>query len=693
MIYDASEALRLLRAGSAEPGATFRAGQEDAIRHVVEGRGRLLVVQKTGWGKSFVYFIAISLLRNSGAGPAVLVSPLLSLMRNQLAAARRMGLRAETINSDNQADWSGIEAKVAANEVDMLLISPERLANERFVGNVLASVAARVSILVVDEAHCISDWGHDFRPHYRRLERIIRDLPPNLQVLSTTATANNRVMGDLQTVLGPNLTVSRGDLHRPSIALQTIQLPDQAQRLAWLAQYLPSLPGSGIVYALTPRDAETVSLWLQSRGIAAHAYTGQSEGREALERALLDNQVKALVATNALGMGFDKPDLAFVVHYQSPASVVAYYQQVGRAGRGLASAYGVLLSGKEETDIGDFFIDNAFPTRAEVQQILDALQRSDAGLSIPELTTLINVSYLRMGKALELLALESPAPIVKQGSKWQLTAATLAQTFWSRAERLTSLRRAEQEQMQAYVRLTSGHMQFLVQALDGDPNLVTPSALTPLPTAIDSLLVQEAVNFLGRSSLPIEPRKRWPDGGLPKYALKGNIPATMQAQLGKALCVWGDAGWGGWVKSGKYEHNRFDERLVTACADLIRTWGPQPSPTWVTCVPSLSRPSLVSDFAARLAQALGLPFALVIGKTEHRPEQKAMANSAQQARNVDGSLAISAQLHKKLPTGPVLLVDDMVDSGWTLTIAAWLLLSHGSGPVWPLALAQARGGA
>jgi len=692
MKYDATNALRLLRAGSRQADAVFRDGQESAIRHLVERHGRLLVVQKTGWGKSFVYFISTWLLRNAGEGPALLVSPLLSLMRNQLAAAERMGLRAATINSDNQDDWTNIEAQLAADAVDILLISPERFANERFVSDVLASIAGRVSFLVVDEAHCISDWGHDFRPHYRRLERIMRSLPPNLRVLATTATANNRVMDDLKLVLGPDLTVSRGDLHRPSLTLQTIHLPDQAQRLAWLAQYLPQLHGSGIVYTLTVRDAQCVSAWLQSRGIIAPAYTGQSEGRDELEQALLDNRVKALIATTALGMGFDKPDLSFVIHYQAPGSVVAYYQQVGRAGRAMPSAYGVLLSGKEETDIGNFFIDNAFPTPEEVEQIVSALQASTTGLSVPELTTYVNVSNGRIEKALALLSLESPAPVVKQQSKWQLTASPLADEFWRRAERLTSLRRDEQAQMQDYVRLTAGHMPFLIQALDGDPSLVTPPPLPPLPETVDHALLQAALSFLRRTSLPIDPRKQWPPGGLPMYAQNGKILPAMQAQPGKALCVWGDAGWGAWVRHGKYTQVCFDDCLVAACKDLVRAWSPQPAPTWVTCVPSLSRATLVPDFAGRLAQALGLPFVPVLSKTEHRPEQKSMANSTQQARNVDGSLAIAAEMQSNILPGPVLLVDDMVDSRWTMTIAAWLLLQNGSGPVWPLALAHAGGG-
>ena len=324
MTYDPRRALELLREGTRQRDTGFREGQEEAIRHVVEARGRLLVVQRTGWGKSFVYFIATRLLREAGAGPALLISPLLSLMRNQIAAAERMGIRAIRITSDNQDRWQDAEACLRRDEADILLISPERLGNERFRTEVLAEIAERISLLVIDEAHCISDWGHDFRPHYRLIERIARTLPANLRLLATTATANDRVMDDLAAVLGPNLEVLRGGLGRPSLMLQTIRLPRQSQRLAWLAEQLPALPGHGIIYTLTVRDAVQVAEWLRSRGLPVASYTGQTgDGREALEQLLLDNRVKALVATTALGMGFDKPDLGFVIHYQAPGSVVA----------------------------------------------------------------------------------------------------------------------------------------------------------------------------------------------------------------------------------------------------------------------------------------------------------------------------------------------------------------------------------
>jgi ATP-dependent DNA helicase RecQ len=493
-------------------------------------------------------------------------------------------------------------------------------------------------------------------------------------------------MDDLKGVLGPNLHVSRGDLNRPSLMLQTIRLTSQAERMAWLAAQLPSLPGHGIIYTLTVRDAVQVADWLQSRGLNVESYTGETGDRRAeLEQALLDNRVKALVATTALGMGYDKPDLGFVIHYQTPGSVVAYYQQVGRAGRALDAAYGVLLSGEEETEITDFFIESAFPTRDDVRLVLDALTACPTGLSVPGIMAEVNVSYGRINKVIDLLALESPPPIVKQGTKWQLTATTLSDAFWQRAERLTALRRVEQQQMQEYVRLTSGHMAFLIRALDGDPGRIRPPALRQLPTNVDSALIREAVRFLRRTSFPLELRKKWPAGGMPQYNVRGNIPADQQAREGKVLCIWGDAGWGELVRTGKYEDGRFADELVTACVRLVREWAPRPAPEWVACIPSRRHSDLVRDFARRLAAALDLRFYPVLEKTDDRPEQKTMANSTQQAHNIDGSLDI---VSRAIPHGPVLLVDDMVDSRWTLTIAAWLLRKHGSGDVFPLALAQ-----
>ncbi len=686
--YRPQRALELLQKGTRISDATFRPSQEEAIRHVVEGRGRLLVVEKTGWGKSFVYFIATRLLREAHRGPALLVSPLLSLMRNQIEAAGRMGVRAEMITSANRDDWPRVEAALDRDEVDILLIAPERFANEHFRTRVLSGI--RVSLLVIDECHCISDWGHDFRPDYQRIERTIRNLPRNTRLLATTATANDRVMADLRKVFGRDLKIQRGPLARPSLALQTIRLPRQSQRLAWLAEQLSVLSGHGIIYTLTTRDAALVAKWLQDRGIGVKAYTGQMTGeREGLERALIENRVKALVATVALGMGFDKPDLGFVIHYQAPGSVVAYYQQVGRAGRALERAYGVLLSGDEETDITEYFTTTAFPTPAEAEQVIGALKRAPEGVSHYQLLRQVNLPNGRIERTTKLLSLESPPPIVKDGAKWRLTAANLKDSFWERVKRLTELRMKEQRQMQRYVRLEHGHMEFLIGALDGDLEGIVSPRLPPLPAEVSPQTERDAQLFLRRLELPIPPRLKWPTGGLSHASVEGKIPEDHRAETGRALCLWGDAGWGEMVKRGKQKDGRFADDLVAACASLVRRWRPNPQPRWVASIPSLRNPGLVSDFAQRLAGALELPFRPVLVKTEDRPPQKNMQNSVQQAHNVDGSIAV-ARTH--IPATPVLLVDDIVGSRWTFTVAAWLLRKNGSGRVWPLALSTLRRG-
>jgi len=439
---------------------------------------------------------------------------------------------------------------------------------------------------------------------------------------------------------------------------------------------------------LLPGNERDVAKDLIEAAEAVEVLSETGDRREELEQALLENRLKALVATTALGMGFDKPDLAFVIHYQTPGSPVAYYQQVGRAGRALDAAYGVLLSGEEDTEITDYFIESAFPTREEVEAVLTALELAPQGLSVPQLLGEVNASGGRIQKVIDLLSLEAPAPIAKEGTRWQLTPGRLSEAFWERAERLTALRRAEQTQMQDYARLRSGHMEFLIRALDGEPGELPAPDLPPLPATVPPDRVLEAVGFLRRTSLPIEPRRRWPPGGMPLYGVSGQIEAPLRAQPGKALCVWGDSGWGDAVRLGKYHDGRFSDDLVEACRQLIERWSPEPAPTWATCIPSRRHPDLVPDLARRIAAAVGIPFEPVLVRTEDRPEQKTMANSTHQARNVDGSLEVRGEVRPE----PVLLVDDMVDSRWTLVVGAWLLRSNGSGEVWPLALAQMGAG-
>jgi len=670
----------------------FRPGQWEAIEAVAIKKQRALVVQRTGWGKSLVYFLATKLLREQGSGPTVLISPLLSLMRNQIEMAGRIGIRAFTINSANKEEWANIEEALGKDECDLMLISPERLNNEHFLKEVLPQISGRIGLFVVDEAHCISDWGHDFRPDYRRIVRIVQMLPKGVPVLGTTATANDRVVKDVQAQLGPGLTVHRGPLARESLRLQNIRLSNQSERLAWLAENLPKFKGSGIIYCLTVADTERVTGWLKQKGFSAEAYHAGDDGnmdRPALERAFLNNEIKILVATVALGMGFDKPDIDFVIHFQRPGSVVAYYQQVGRAGRAVEKSYGVLLSGAEDDEIQNYFIESAFPSTRVFLDILQELEKNE-GLSLYEILARVNTTKSMAEKALKILEVDGAVGQTFDKKVLYFRTPNPWAPEADRINRVLDLRRSELAQMQAYVDHPDCLMKFLLEALD-DPNPVPCGRCVNcqgkgFSASVPHELVIEAENYLKGTQVLIQPRKQWPVGLFPDQ--KRNIPFELQNATGRSLCYYGDAGWGKIVQIGKYREGHFPDELVNAASHLILDlWKPEPFPAWVTSIPSNRHPNLVPDFTARLAQSLGIPFHPVFRRTSEAPEQKTMQNSTMQARNVVGTISIDPQI----PSGAVLLVDDIIDSGWTLTMAGYLLKVNGSGPVYPFTLAQAAG--
>ena len=679
----ATEALDLLRRLTRDPAAQFRPGQLDAVLALAGDRGRVLLVQRTGWGKSAVYFIATRLLRDRGLGPTLLVSPLLALMRNQIEAAERLGVRAETINSSNRDEWAEVEEQIDADEVDVLLISPERLSNQQFRSEVLPVIGRRSGLLVIDEAHCISDWGHDFRPDYRRLVRVLDRLPAGVPVLCCTATANDRVVADVKAQLGADFVPVRGPLTRHGLRLHALDKPSQAERLVWLASAINDLPGTGIVYCLTVADTGRVAKWLRLQGIDAQPYSGENddEYRRAIEQDLLANRVKVVVATSALGMGFDKPDLAFVIHYQSPGSPVAYYQQVGRAGRALTESWGILLRGTEDADIQDYFIDAAFPPVGLAERTVDLLKTRAVSLTRREILAEVNVRPGRLENLLKVLEVEGA--VERDGRGWRRTLLE-----WSfdheRVASVTALRRAEQQQMRDYIDTDECRMRLLRGYLDDhDPEpcgICANCTGESLDRTFDPAVVQQAVDFLRRFEQIIKPRKQFPDGK--KIAVEDRL------EEGRALAVWGDSGWGRLVRKGKQQDDRFDDQLVVAARDLIRDrWQPDPAPEWVAFVPSLRRPEVVPDFVHRLAQLVGLTCMDVVVKVRNTEPQKTMQNGQQQYRNVVDAFEINGEV----PSGPVLLVDDMVDSRWTLTVVGLLLREAGAGPVLPFALADTAG--
>jgi ATP-dependent DNA helicase RecQ len=688
----AAAALDRLRDLTGDPSAGFRDGQLDAINDIVADRARVLCVQRTGWGKSAVYFVATALLRAEGAGPTLIVSPLLALMRNQISGAQRLGLRAHTINSTNRDEWDAIRAMLAADEVDLLLISPERLNNPRFRDELLPLFAASVGLLVIDEAHCISDWGHDFRPDYRRVKEMLDALPEGVAVLGTTATANDRVVADVLDQLGvgavgdagaDGLRSYRGPLGRSSLRLEALELPRPAERLAWLVETLPQLPGSGIVYTLTKRDAEQVASFLVANGIEALAYSGEqaSEERIAAEERLLRNDVKALVATSALGMGYDKSDLEFVVHYQAPGSVVSYYQQVGRAGRGVTHAEVVLLRGAEDRRIQDFFIEQAFPPREKVEAVLAELHDASAdgrGRTSRELMAVVNLGAGRIEAMLKILDVEGA--VRRDGTRWHVVPDSGWRYDGERYAQITTLRRAEQEAMAAFG--TDGRclMRALQEELDdpepADCGRCSVCAGPRYASPPDERLVEQAQRHLRSKPLPLEQRKMAPDPG----GTMRKIPVDALVEPGWALARLGDGGWWPAIERG-VRAGRLDDEIAVALADAVR--GAGVAAAWVTSVPSTAQGPVVEALADQLAQQLGVPRLHLLERREARPPQREMANAAQQAANVRGAFAVV----QPPPPGVGLLVDDRRLSGFTLAMVGGQLRKAGAQAIVPVTLA------
>ncbi|MBL1085147.1 RecQ family ATP-dependent DNA helicase [Streptomyces actinomycinicus] len=697
--------------GDATSTARLREDQWRAIEALVADRRRALVVQRTGWGKSAVYFVATSLLRSGGSGPTVIVSPLLALMRNQVEAAARAGIRARTINSANTEEWETVQAEIAAGDVDVLLVSPERLNNPDFRDQVLPKLSAATGLLVVDEAHCISDWGHDFRPDYRRLRTMLGDLPPGVPVLATTATANARVTADVAEQLGTggasDALVLRGPLDRESLSLGVLQLPDAAHRMAWLADHLDDLPGSGIVYTLTVAAAEEVTAFLRQRGHAVASYTGKTENadRQQAEDDLLANRVKALIATSALGMGFDKPDLGFVVHLGSPSSPIAYYQQVGRAGRGVEHAEVLLLPGKEDEAIWQYFASLAFPSEDLVRRTLDVLARAGKPLSLPALEPLVELRRSRLETMLKVLDVDGAVRRVKGG--WTATGQPWTYDT-ERYDWVARQRTAEQQAMREYAATTECRMEFLQRQLDDEgakPCGRCDNCAGPRFTAdMSTTALDAARSDLGRAGVEVEPRRMWPTG-LPAIGidLRGRIPAGEQASPGRALGRLSDIGWGNRLRpllAPGTPDEAVPDDVARAVVGVLADWarGPggwasgaadaMPRPVGVVTVASRSRPRLIDSLGARIAEVGRLP---LLGSVEYTGEvpRLSRSNSAQRLKALDGALTVPPALASALAEahGPVLLVDDFTETGWTLAVAARLLRKSGAQAVLPLVLA------
>ncbi|RWA16241.1 DEAD/DEAH box helicase [Mycolicibacterium brumae] len=697
----------------AGPGARLRDDQRRAVAALLEPSARVLVVQATGWGKSAVYWAATAIRRDEGAGPALIVSPLLSLMRDQVVAAGRAGLRAATLNSSNFDEWNAIEAQLANGEIDVLLVSPERLANPSFGRRVLAALEGALGLLVIDEAHSVSDWGHDFRPDYRRVSDVLTRLNPQTPVLATTATANARVTDDVAAQLGNQPLVLRGPLARRSLQLNVLPAMSPLARYGWVVDNLESLPGSGIVYVLTVADAQRLvdAIHAVRPDTPVAAYTGQldADARAGLEDALRENRVKALIATSALGMGFDKPDLGFVVHIGSPPSPVSYYQQVGRAGRAIDHAVVALLPSPADAGIWDYFATASIPDPGQMARVLAALaDESGAGppysmggssfdsapqappslANPPSVVTLeasTGIRRTRIELMLKQLAVDGAVERLDGG--WRATGKP-----WSydaeHYESVIATRRREAEIMRAYTRGQRCLMQLLTESLD-DPAAAACGrcsvCLGDLPDAMGDPAGEQTMRTvaatLRANTLVLEPRKMWPGG---VFGARGRIPATLVAEPGRVLVHADAPEWTGVIAAASAGDPAAAAELSDAAIGALTRWRNQWAhrPEVVVSLQLIGSGSPAQPVADRIAEVGRLARAQFPVPGDAPPGRD--ASGAEEAAHWRAALKVTPELAEEVSGKTVLLTVDSSGTGWPVTVAAAKLREAGATAVLPL---------
>lgn len=659
--------------------------QRSAVRALVAERARVLVVQATGWGKSAVYWAATSAIRSLSGGPTLVVSPLLALMRNQLKAAEGAGLRAATINSTNVDDWDIIMKKMESGTIDVLLVSPERLANPRFAHRI-GPIIEHAGLIVIDEAHCISDWGFDFRPDYQRLSHILT-ASPTTPVLATTATANKRVTTDVANQLGDSTLVLRGSLARSSLRLSVLPGLGPLERYAWVDEALGHMPGSGIVYVPTVADTQRLSGFLASRGHRVAAYSGRLETgeREGIEDELRDNQIKAVVATSALGMGYDKPDLSFCIHVGSPDSPVAYYQQVGRAGRAIERADAILLPAETDERLWEFFATASIPDVANIEKVLGILEESGEAMSVPALEGITGVRRGRLEALLKIVAVERAVEHGPDGWRSTGTPYVYDEQKWAS---IRATRATEADLMRSYASGRGCLMEYLQRALDDpDPGpcgrcSVCTQQLPVQGFNVNAESVSAAQVYLRGADIVIEPRKLWPKG-----VADGRRGRIAGAGTGRALAFADSPEWREVVSAMAGPDLPLDAEVVAGIVSVLSRWRMQwaARPVAIVPMPSRHHPRMIMDLATRIAEIGKLAIVDALEVTGPRPPDA--ATSLLKVETLITGLHLQSGV--VLPAdGPVLLVDDTYRSGWTMTIAAALLREAGVSAVMPLVVHQ-----
>ena len=719
---------------------SFYDEQWDAISKVMNGE-RILMIQKTGFGKSLCYQFPATQFN----GLTITFSPLIALMRDQVKNLRSRGIEAAAINSEEPPEVNEETLRRAARgELSLLYIAPERLGNTKWV-ETITEMKSNVSMIVVDEAHCISVWGHDFRPDYRRIINLVKSLPNNVPILTTTATATKRTEEDILRQIGDTMTVIRGNLMRENFELFVSKVKSEDEKLKWLAQHIPQMEGTGIIYAGTRVNTEIYSKWLEHLGISSIDYNAglNSEQRVERERGLMENRWKVIVSTNALGMGLDKPDIRFIIHTQIPQSTIHYYQEIGRAGRDGKKTKVVLLynnnideSGiEEDLKLPLSFIENARPKISEYIKVINAIKEAPLRESDIMRQTNLRQQQVRVIKA-DLLD-QKIARETKDNRTTYLEYRFGAPEVKEEPFRiLREHKERELESMKDYIYNNGSRMKFLCSYL-GDEHIeevenCDNTNLSPLNYSLSNI-IEDQLNAFWDNFFPVltmapkttmndgeyvllspfwnefelridkkkvgtaddpskfihlvnsEQRERFENYVIAKHLSKPKITDIIASSYYSYQKV------GSAIRKSKYQNGGdFPDFLIDRMHRAYNKYLNIINFDVILFVPPTESGLLVESLSKKLGGKIGLPVLNIIQKIKSTKPQKMFENRYLKSDNVKEAFGLIRP--ELISNKKVLLIDDVIDSGETIKEVAKLLHNHGASLIAPMVIAKTVGG-
>lgn len=651
-----------------------------AIQRILNGE-RILMIERTGFGKSLCYQFPATQF----AGITVIFSPLIALMRDQVKSLNSKGIAAKFINSEQTAEenMSTIQEAIAG-KIKILYIAPERQENQEWIK---ATRKMNLFMVVIDEAHTISVWGHDFRPAFRRIINLVKLLPLSLPVLATTATATKRVQRDIEQQIGGKLTTIRGNLVRENFRLYVIKVHSEDEKMVWLAQNLNNIYGTGMIYTGTRVDTEIYAKWLSSNGINAINYNAghDADTRKDIENGLMQNRFKCVVSTNALGMGIDKPDIRFIIHTQIPASPIHYYQEIGRAGRDGKPTIIILFYNEAKDEKGieeDYklplsFIDGARPSREKYLKAIEALKNEPLGGRGLMKATNLKQTQIRVIKA-DLIDQGIAKEVLNGKNKtleYQFGAKELdTQSF----ENLRLAKLKDLDNMVSYVNTTKPRMQFLCEFLD-DENNINYSNCDNTNLKKQSVVLtnewKEKLSVFRETYFPV----------LEVETMKSKIVN------GVAASYYGVSNVGNAIHRSKYENGGdFPDFLLRLTLKAFRKTFGNTKFDLVLYVPPTHSGDLVKNFASKFANVINVPISHKLIKVRQTNEQKVFQNGWLKQDNVKD--AFSYITPNEIIGKKIILLDDIFDSGATMKEIGKLLTSMGAEMIVPVTIAKTIGG-